>query len=62
MWNRNEHILTNIHRLKCTKGFIVQWYSYSNMGGKIIAVIHIYGARAMILLFCDCQITEPKQW
>ena len=30
------------------------------MGGIILVVLHIYGARAIFLLFCDHQETESE--
>ena len=31
-----------------------------NMGGKIVVVLRIHGARSMFLLFCDCKDTGSE--
>ena len=31
-----------------------------NMGRKMVAILHIYGAIAILLLFCDHQDTESE--
>ena len=39
---------------KNTKGYIGQWYPYfTRRKGKIVAILHIYGALDIILLFSD---------
>ena len=44
---------------KNTKGSMGQWYPYSTiLEQNIVAIIHIYGARAISPLFCDNQDTE----
>ena len=61
-WNINDNFSTNIHQLKYTKGYMGQWYSHSTKWDKYtVVIIHIYGARAIILLFNDDQDTE-KEW
>ena len=44
-------------------GLVRQWYPYSTIWEQnIVVIIHIYGALAMFLLFCDHQETESKQY
>ena len=46
---------------KNINGSIGQQYSYSTIWEKnIVAIIRIYGARAIFLLFCYHQDTESK--
>ena len=41
--------------LKCSVG---QQYPYSTRWEQnIVSILHIYGARAILLIFCDCQET-----
>ena len=51
MWNRNEHISTNVHSYKNIKG--VKIYS---------VLLYIYEALAIFPLFCDHQDTESESW
>ena len=51
--------LTNIHREKNTKGSMIQEYIPSKRREReIVAIINIYGAISISLLFCDNQDTE----
>ena len=44
---------------KNIKGYVGEWYTYSIIWEQnILAIIHIYGARDIFLLFCDNQDTE----
>ena len=61
MGNTNEHILTNIHQLKYIKGYILLLYPYVTEWEKgSTEIIHIFGARAIFLLFYDNQDTENE--
>ena len=52
MLNTNEHISSYIRPYKYIKGFIGKLYSYSTKCEKNTVVsIHIYGARAIFMLF-----------
>ena len=40
-----------------------QWYTYSTKWEKyIVEILHIYGARAIFLLFYDDQDTESEEY
>ena len=46
---------------KNIKGYMVQLYIYYTIWEqKIVVVLHIYGALAISLLFCDHQDTESE--
>ena len=48
---------------KNIKGSMGQLYPYSTKWVKnIVVIIHIYGATAILLLFCYHQDTEPESW
>ena len=52
--NINEHISNNIHTCKYIKGFMGQWYPhYFKWEENIVVILHIYGARTILLLFYD---------
>ena len=61
MLNIYEHILTNIQPYKYIKGSMGQWYPYSKKWEKnVVAIIHIYEARGILLLFYDDQDTASE--
>ena len=55
---KNIHPEIHIYKARC--------YKYINplkcRRKKIVAIIHIYGARFIFLLFCDHQDTESDYW
>ena len=61
MGNTNYHIPTNIHQSESAKGYISKWYAYSTKKREnTVVTLHIYGARAIFLLFNDDQDTESE--
>ena len=58
--NRNWCSWTNIHP-ENIQGYTEQRYIYSTRWQKnIVVILHIYGARAILLLFCDHKDTESE--
>ena len=61
MSNIYLNISTNIHPLKIIKGSMGQLYPCSTIWDKdIVAILNIYGSRAIFLLFCDHQDNESE--
>ena len=56
----NESESTNINTEKISKTIWDNNIHTPQYGWKIVVVIHIHGARAIFLLFCDHQDTESE--
>ena len=61
MINGSWYIWININTEKKPKGSMGQRYTYDTRWEKnIMVIIHIYGARAILLIFFVCQDTESE--
>ena len=52
---------TGIHPFKNIKGSMVKYYLYSKKWEKdMVVIIDVYGARAVLVLFCGHQDTKSE--
>ena len=60
-WEMKNGVARPILTQKKIKQSLGQQYPYPKIWGKrIVAIIHVYGDRAIFLLFCDHQDTKSK--
>ena len=62
MRNINWCSWTNTNTEKNINVSIAQRYPYYTRMEKIVVILHINGARAILLLLCDHQDTEYEEW